>query len=59
MLEQKTLSEFTMGFYDSLYSNEEAFNWIKRFNQKMKEMKEIILLGYKHQRVDEVGTTVE
>jgi len=41
MIEEKTLLRFGIVFNDSLESSDEAFNWMKRINQKIKEKKDM------------------
>ena len=59
MIEEKTLLGFTMEFNGSLESSDEAFNWIKRINQKIKEKEDMEWLEYVHKRIAGYADTVD
>ena len=69
MIEEKTLLRFGIVFNDSLESSDEAFNWMKRINQKIKEKKDMEQLRYRgplkkwlgliNRRIDKEADTVD
>ncbi len=48
MIEEKKLVVFGVYFRESLKSSSEAFTWIKKINQKIKEKKSLKELIYQH-----------